>query len=60
MANKKKDDIMSDVKTTTNDAGEEIATPSEHTPEDERELTKRAEESANDPGATGQKYEEVK
>lgn len=57
MADKKK----SSTKTKTTDSGQELAEAGEpYTPEEEREITKRANESANNPDATGQEYEEVK
>jgi hypothetical protein len=52
---------MADKKTTKkNESKEEIGTPTPTTPEEEREISRRAEESANNPDATGQEYEEVK
>lgn len=40
-------------------ATEEVGEPKPHTPEDERELTERAEEAASSPEATGQEHEEI-
>lgn len=47
-------------KTKTSKTEEEFGTPTPHTPEEEREISRRADEQASNPEATGQEYEEVK